>query len=304
MSRRVDAALFLGLSIIWGFSFPAIAVGLETLPPLLFAGFRYGIAAVLLLWYATARLEHWRPTARADLFAVVGGGLFLFAGNGLLFVGQQTVPSGVAAILQALVPIATAVWALVLLGERISPLGAVGAAVGFLGIGLVVQPDPSNLLAGDTVGRLIIVGQVASVALGGVIVQRADATLGRPALIGWSMALGALVLFGISRGLGERVGADAVTTASVTAVLYLGVVATAVAFFVYYSILEERGAFEASLVAYIVPVVATIVGVVFLNETIGLISVFGFALVAVGFALLKRQTLVDAIGTAVSPGGA
>ena len=108
MSRPYATALFAVLATMWGLSFPAISVGLEHLPPLLFAAFRYDTAAVLLLGYAAVAADDWRPAGRNDLEAVVWGGLFLVAGNGLLFIGQQTVPSGVAAILQALVPILTA----------------------------------------------------------------------------------------------------------------------------------------------------------------------------------------------------
>ena len=203
MSRPRDGLLFVLLSVLWGLSFPAISVGLESLPPLLFAAFRYDVAAVLLLAVAAAVIESWRPAGRNNFGAIAGGGLFLVAGNGLLFIGQQTVPSGVAAIMQALVPIGTALWALLLLGERLSALGAVGVAIGFLGIGLVIQPDPANLLAGDTASRLLIVGQVSSVSLGGVLVQRAGPTLDRTALTGCSMLLGALVLHGLSLSAGE-----------------------------------------------------------------------------------------------------
>ncbi|WP_290810765.1 EamA family transporter [Halovivax sp.] len=302
MSRALDASLFLLLAILWGLSFPAIAVGLEYLPPLLFAAFRYDVAAVLLLAYAAVRIDGWRPSARNDLAAIAGGGLFLVAGNGLLFVGQQTVPSGVAAILQSLVPIVTAVWALFLLGERLSPVGAAGVAVGFLGVGFIIQPEAGNLLAGDTVGRLIIVGQVVSVALGGVLVQRAGPTIDRVAFTGWAMLVGALVLHAVSLGAGELPGGDAAAATAIGAVVYLGVFSTAVAFLIYFAILEEHGAFEAALVAYLVPVVATIVGVFVLGESISALSIVGFGLVAVGFALVKRHALVDAFGAVADVG--
>jgi drug/metabolite transporter (DMT)-like permease len=142
MSRLVDVSLFLLLSVLWGLSFPAIAVGLDYLPPLLFAAFRYDVAAVLLLAVAVLRIDVWLPRGRNNLAAICGGGLFLVAGNGLLFIGQQTVPSGVAAILQALVPIITALWAFVLLGERLSRIGALGVATGHLGTVLVAQHEP------------------------------------------------------------------------------------------------------------------------------------------------------------------
>ncbi|NUB93025.1 EamA family transporter [Haloterrigena sp. SYSU A558-1] len=302
MSRNRDIAMFLSLAVLWGFSFPAISVGLESLPPLLFAAARYDIAAVLLLTAAIVRVEKWRPTARNDLAAVAGGGVFLIAGNGLLFLGQQTVPSGVAAILQGLVPILTALWAIPLLGERLSGLGAVGAAIGFFGVGLVVQPDPGNLLAGDTGARLLIVGQVCSVALGGVLIQRAGPTLEQLPLVGWSMLVGGLVLHAVSLGAGEGPGAAAIGPVSLTALLYLGVFATAVAFMIYFTILEEHGAFEAALIGYLVPIVATAAGVVLLGESIGALTIAGFALVAVGFALLKRRTIADAVGLSTGVG--
>jgi drug/metabolite transporter (DMT)-like permease len=303
MSRLLNISLFVLLAVLWGLSFPAITVGLEYLPPLLFAAFRYDVAAVLLLAVAGARLDTWVPQGRSNLGAVAGGGLFLVAGNGLLFIGQQTVPSGVAAILQALVPILTALWAVILLGERPSRVGALGVAVGLLGTGLVVQPDPTNLLGGDTFGRLVIVGQSVSVALGGVLVQRANPTVDRIPLIGWSMLVGAVVLHAASLLIGEGLSREAAAPVVIGVIVYLGVFSTALAFFIYFTILQEHGAFEAALVTYLVPVVATIVGVFVLEESIGAVTIVGFGLVAVGFVLLKRQAISELIGDTVRRGG-
>ena len=294
MSRRLyTVGLFALLATLWGLSFLAIEVGLRSLDPILFAAFRYAIAAVLLLGVALARRTEWRPSGRPDVDAILGGGVFLVAGNALLFLGQQTVPSGVAAIMQSLVPVLTSLWALALLPEeRVSPVGWVGILLGFVGVGLIVRPDPGNLLGGDAVGRLLILGQAASVALGGVIIQRAGPTLDRAALSGWSMAVGGAVLFALSYAVGEPFALPA-TAPGWAAVAYLGVFATAVAFLIYYTLLEVRGALETSLVAYLVPVVATIVGVVVLGEAITPATVAGFLLVFGGFVLLKRRAIGD-----------
>ena len=302
MSRSLDVPLFVFLAVLWGLSFPAISIGLEHLPPLLFAAARYDIAAILLLTYAATQIDGWVPTQRNDLAAVVGGGVFLIGGNGLLFLAQQTVPSGVAAIIQGLVPIVTALWAVMLLGEGLSPLGAVGAAIGFCGVTLVIQPDPSNLLAGDTLGRLLVVGQVCSIALGGVLIQRAGPTIERGALVGWSMGIGSVVLHAASFAAGEIPSPSLVVPTAIAALVYLGVFATAIAFLIYFRILEEHGAFEAALVGYVVPIVATVAGVVFLEESISVVTVVGFGLVIVGFALLKRRAIADAIGLSTGVG--
>jgi drug/metabolite transporter (DMT)-like permease len=294
-------APFVLLAAVWGVSFPAITVGLEALPPLLFAAFRYDVAAVLLLTGAVVGTtgREWMPETRGDRRAILGGGLFLIAGNGFLFVGQQTVPSAVAAIIQGLVPIATALWALALLPEeRLSAVGAIGIIVGFVGVGLVVRPDPSNLLAANLAGKLLIVVQVVSISLGAVLIQRAEPTLDQTALAGWSMVVGAVVLHLVSAAVAERVVVPG--GLALGAVVYLGVFATAVAFFLYFRLLERYGALETSLVGYVVPVVAALAGVVLLDERIGLLSLAGFVVIFLGFLLLKR----DAIRALVTQRGA
>jgi drug/metabolite transporter (DMT)-like permease len=294
--RFATVGLFAVLATLWGFSFMAITVGLGSLAPVLFAAFRYDLAAVLLLVYALVGRGEWRPTDPASASAVLAGGVFLVAANAFLFVGQQTVPSGVAAIMQSLVPIATSLWALALLPEeRVSASGAVGIALGFVGVGLIVRPDPANLLGNDVVGRLLILLQVAGVALGGVLIQRARPSLDRPALTGWSMFVGALVLHAVSAGIGEPF-AFPTTVEAGAAVAYLGVFATAVAFVIYFTLLEVRGALETSLVAYLVPVVATVAGVVLLGESITGLTVVGFLVVFAGFVVLKRRAIADLAG--------
>lgn len=293
--RFVTVGLFCLPASLWGFSFLAISVGLESLEPVLFAAFRYDVAAVVLLGYAILGTTEWRPTDYASVSAILGGGVFLVAGNAFLFIGQQTVPSGVAAIMQSLIPIVTSLWALgILPEERVSVTGAAGILLGFVGVGLIVRPDPGNLLGSDVFGRILILLQVASVSLGGVIIQRAKPTLDNAALSGWSMLLGALILHATSVAVGEAFSLPATPTAT-AAVMYLGVFATAIAFFVYYTLLEVRGALETSLIAYLVPVVATIVGVVVLGEQITLPTVLGFAVVFVGFVVLKHRAIAELV---------
>lgn len=298
MSRRSAVLLFAGLATMWGLSFPAITVGLRNLPPVMFAGFRYGTGAVLLLAYVavTAGAGDRIPTERRDVLAVVAGGLFLYAGNAFLFLGQQTVPSGIAAILQGLVPIVTTLWALALLDEHVTPVGAAGILLGFVGVALIVRPDPGNLLSTDLVGKLLVLSQVLSVSLGGVLVERFGPSIPRSTLSGWGLGLGGVLLFAGSLLGGESLAAATFTRSAVVAIIYLGVFSTALAFVVYFTILEEYGALETSLVAYLVPVVATVAGIIILDERITLATIGGFVVVFLGFALLKRRQLADLLG--------
>ena len=118
-------------------------------------------------------------------------------------------------------------------------------------------------------------------------------------MTGWAMLLGGVVLHALSLSAGETAPATA-APAAFGAVVYLGVFSTALAFVIYFTLLERRGAFEASLVAYLVPLVATIAGIVLLGETVGPLSLAGFLVVFVGFALLKRRALADLVGAGVS----
>jgi drug/metabolite transporter (DMT)-like permease len=220
--RFVTVSLFGTLAVLWGFTFLAIAVGLESLEPVLFAAFRYDTAAVLLLGYALVADVAWVPTSARNLRAIVAGGIFLIATHAFLFVGQQTVPSGVAAIMQSHIPIATSLWALALLPEeRVSVRDAVGILLGFAGVALIVRPDPANLLGASVVGRLLILLQVGGVALGGVLIQRTRPTLDKIPLTGWSMLVGGVILHAVSSGIGEPFSFPTTVPAGV-AVAYSG----------------------------------------------------------------------------------
>ncbi|WP_049972290.1 DMT family transporter [Haladaptatus cibarius] len=293
--RFVIIGLFGVLATLWGFSFLAISVGLESLEPILFAAFRYDIAAILLLGYAVYGDSTWRPTDRSNAGAVLAGGVFLVGANAFLFIGQQTVASGMAAILQSLLPIMTSLWAVGLLPEeRISATDAVGIVLGFIGVGLIIRPNPANLLGTDVVGRLLIFVQVTGVALGGVLIQRFEPTLDKAALSGWSMFTGGLLLHVVSTSTGEAFSFPT-GVRSGAAVAYLGIFATAIAFLIYFTLLDVRGALETSLVSYLIPIVATIVGVVVLGESITSFTIVGFVVVFTGFVLLKRRDIADVV---------
>ena len=292
MSRVRAVAPFVLLSVLWGFSFPAIEIGLDHLDPVLFAAFRYDLAGVLLVSYVgVTRGTDALPRTRRDLAAVLAGGLFMISPNALLFVGQGSVASSVSALLQSFVPVATALFAFVLLPEeRLSTAGAVGVLLGFVGVSLIAQPDPSNLRGGDTLGRLLILCQVVLIALGGVLVRYLDTDLSGATLAGWSMTVGAPVLHLASLRLGEPFAFPTVPTA-IGSIVYLGVFSTAVAFVIYFTLLSRHGATQASLVSYLVPVVATVAGVVAFGESFGAPTAVGFLVVFAGFVLLERRSI-------------
>lgn len=292
MTRLRNVGLFVALSALWGFSFPAISAGLDSIPPLLFAAFRYDFGGALLLGYLVVRGAEWRPKTRSDWIAIVVAGAFFIAGNSLLFVGQQTVPGGVASILYGLIPILTAGFAALLLpGEPITTRRLVGVALGFVGVAVIARPDPSNVAAAEVVGIGFIIVAGASVALGSVLLRRLSPTLGISVLTAWAMLVGGGMLHAGSFAIGERFGDITPTLVGVVSVLYLAVLASAVAYVIYFVLLREFGPLEINLVSYVVPVFGTVGGIALLDEELSAAMVLGFVLISGGFVVIKGRTI-------------
>ncbi|MDS0298105.1 DMT family transporter [Halogeometricum sp. S1BR25-6] len=293
-------AFFLAASVFFGGTFVAATAGAAYFPPLLFVSLRFDIGAVLLLGYAAYRFprEQWLPRTRSDLAGILAAGVFAIGlTNAFIFVGQTYASSGVGSIIYSLNPILTPVLAAFLLSdERLSKAGAVGMALGFLGVALVVGVSPSNLLGGALLGKALLLAAAVSGALGAVLIRRADASLPSTVRTAWALPVGALVCHLLSLGAGESFAAIQWTPAAYVALGYVGVFSGALAFIAYFGLLDEVGAIRGNLVFYVVPVVATLGGWAFLGETISATTLAGFATIFLGFTVLGR----DAIATELS----
>jgi len=291
-----DGGLFLVLSALWGTSFVAIKAGLEYMPPVLFASLRYDIAGAVLLVYAAVATDRWLPRSRADRVVVlVGAVLVIAAYNSLLFVGQQGVTSGVAAILVATSPILTTAFSGLLLPDsRLTPVGVLGIALGFVGVVLVAVPDPGAAAVADLVAPGLVFLAAVAVALGSVTIERVDSEIGTEGAVAWSFVLGAALMHVTSVVLPtESAGDLSVTAEAAVALVYLAVFASVVGYLIYFRLLDRLGAVDINLVSYVAPVVAALVGWAVLGETLTGVTVAGFGVIALGFALLKRRALAD-----------
>ncbi|WP_323192374.1 DMT family transporter [Halostella sp. PRR32] len=288
--RNVGA--FIALAVVWGSSFVAIEVGLASLPPVLFAAMRYDIAALVVLAYAAYSADRWIPRTASEWKLVsVGGTLVIGLHFALLFIGQQYVTSAIAAIVLSLTPVVTPLFAYLLLpGEKLSRTGFVGVLLGLLGVAIVAQPTPSTL-NGQLVGVGILFLAAVSFALGSVLTRRFTVALPAVPTQAWMMGIGAGILHGISALSGESF-ADATWTPTVVAgLLYLAVVAGAGGLMIYFDLLERLGPNETSLVNYVTPAIAAVVGWFALGETINAATIAGFGVIVCGFAAMKRGSI-------------
>ncbi|WP_142858216.1 DMT family transporter [Salinigranum halophilum] len=291
MTRRT-ALLFVVAALAFGTAFVGIKAGVATIPPVLFAALRFDLGAGLLLALLVRRrgVVGALPRTRRDLLGVGIAGVFLVTLNGaLLFIGQQFTTSAAAAVVYGIVPLATAPFAVVVLRDRLSPLGVVGLVLGFAGLVVVVRPSP-EFLQGSGLGEALVVVAALSVAFGSVLLRRVRPSMSSFALTAWAMVVGALCSHALSHLLGEPLGV-AWTPEAVAAVVWLGTVSTGLAFPAYFALIREAGPVRANLVAYVVPIVAAVSGAVVLGESIAATTALGFLVVLCGFALLEHEAL-------------
>lgn len=292
MSRNRTVGLFLLVTLLFGTAFPAVKTGLSFIPPLLFAAARSYLAAALLLVYVGATMDYWYPRSRRDVTAVLAGGLFLVGGTGIGFVAQQFITAGVAAIIFSLAPIVTAVLAWPLLpAERLAGRYYVGVLLGFVGIAVVIRPDPASLLDPELVGKVLFFVGVTVVELGAVLVRRSQTSMPIPALTGWAMVLGGSVHVVFAITIGESIRSIQPTPLAVAMVVYLSVFIGVFGLVTYLVLMGKVGPLKANLTTYLTPVVALAIGWVLLGERIQPLTLVGFGIIVAGFALLESREI-------------
>lgn len=282
---RVAAAVAL-LIAIWGTTWAAIRIGLEDLPPLTSLAWRFAVAGtVLLALVPVFGVRLGRDRREPALWAV--NGLLSFAGSyGVVYWAEQRVPSGLTALLFATFPLFVAVLGHFLLpAERLHLRGAAGTLVGFGGVALIFSEDLARL-GGPGVARaaLVLLAAPAVSAVANVSIKRWGRGI-HPLSLTSVPLLGAGALVGAAAALAEADRAARWTPAAIGSVVYLALFGSALAFVVYFWLLERLPATRLSLITYAVPVVAVTIGVLLLDEPMTARLAAGAALVIAGVAL-------------------
>ncbi|WP_338727516.1 DMT family transporter [Haladaptatus sp. DJG-WS-42] len=302
MSRKQTAALFALLGLLWGGSFVAIEIGLDFFPPILFAALRYYLAGAIMLGYAALTTDRWLPRRQTEWLIVGISGTFLIAGHhAFLYLGQRHVSGAIAAVIISLGPVLTTAFASVLLpSERLRPLGLVGLACGLLGVAIIANPDPQNLLTANVLGIATVFVASVCFALGAVLTRPIRSDFPVQSVQSWAMVLGAALLHAVSLARGESFVAIAWTQTAILSLAYLAVGSGAVAFFIYFDLLDRLGPVQINLIGYLEPVWATLLSFALFGTLIGARSVVGFVAIFCGFALVKREALLAGVGAVVS----
>jgi drug/metabolite transporter (DMT)-like permease len=291
LPSRTPSLVFAALCFIWGSTWLGIKVGLEFLPPFLFAGTRFATATIAL--FVLAKMLHARmPTERTSWIVMVFLGIFQISlPYGLVFWGEQYISSGLSAVLFATMPFFVVIFAHILADEKLTRIKVLGVFLSFVGLVAIFWRDvtTAQILGAQysLFGSLALVGSAASGGLANVVAKRYAEKID-PAtnvLVQHLIGMAALMFLGLAI---ESRSTLKFTSVAVAAVLYLGIVGSALGFIGLYWLLKKTTATNSSLITFITPILALVLGWVVLQEVPDPNVFAGAALILAGvYATLK-----------------
>ena len=283
--------LLIVLSLLWGGSFFFTGVAVKELPPFTIVALRVGIAAItLLLLHAIARraLPAGFGIWRAFLIMAILNNAIPFT---LLVWGQTQIASGLAAILNATTPLFTVLAAnLFLPDERLTALKLSGIAAGIAGVAVLMGPEAVSGLTGNLWAQLACLGAALSYALA-IVFGRRFARMGlRPTSVATGqLCMSSLVLLPLALIVDQPWTLAVPSLGASASILAIAIASTAFAYLLYFRILETAGATNATLVTFMVPPSAILLGALFLDERLAANHFAGMALILLGLALIDGR---------------
>lgn len=282
---RIILAL-VAVYVIWGSTYLAIRFAIDSLPPFTMAGLRF-VAAGLFMFTVGKLSSAPMPTRSEWQGAALIGVLMLVCGNGAVCWAEKTVPSGLASLMVATVPL----WAVVLStllpgGTRPAPRAIVGILCGLVGVFVLVQPQKSGSI--DPAGAAALLLASVSWAAGSVLSKRVKLPSSPVLSTAMQMLCGGslLLLLGSLRGEWSQIDPQAVTLKSILSVGYLMLFGSVIGFTAFVWLLRNTTAIVATSYAYVNPLVAVLLGWAYNGETpssrtfvAGLMVIFAVALI-------------------------
>lgn len=284
--------------IVWGSTYLAIKFAIETLPPFLMAAARFLAAGAVL--YALVRRGGTAPTFRQWCNAAIVGGLLLLGGNGLVCWAEQSVPSGLAALLIATVPLwMVGLDTLLFRAPRPSLRVVLGITVGLFGVAVLLNVFS---VGGERVavgGAIALLAACVLWSLGSLISRKVDLPSSPFQAVAMEMIAGGALLALTGTLLGEwpQVNLAAISLKSALSLLYLIVFGAIIALSAYVWLLRVCEPAKVATYAYVNPVIAVMLGYFFANESISKTTVIGAILIVFSVALVTLAPRREAATT-------
>jgi len=278
------------LAVLWGPSFLLIKITVQEIEPFTLATLRIGIAAIILNSYLVFSGEKYNiSSAKIKHLMVVG-----FFAQALPFTlvnwGEQYIDSGLAAILNGFTPISAILIAHFATGDdRLTPAKVTGGLLGFIGLAILVLPDIRLGMTGTIAGVVAVVVAAISYGVGVVYAKVHLRGLSVKHSTGMQLWLATIYLVPLSIYLEGPINVYHLAWSTITAVLILAVMGTAVAFVLFYYLVEKAGPSFAAFVTYLVPIFAVVLGVLFLQESVSQEVFWGATLIFAGAITMNNS---------------
>ena len=287
-TRGQIIAAFASIYTVWGSTYLAIRYAVETMPPFVMGGTRFLISGLLLYVWSRARGAR-RPTRRHWRNATIAGAFLLLGGNGGVVWAEQTVPSGLTALLVSILPF----WLVIIEWirpprRRPSTAVLIGLVVGFIGLVVLIGPGDIGANGVSLLGATVLILASLSWAIGSFWSRDADMPESGLLMTGMEMLGGGLLLFLAGVIFGELRGLDlrAISTASWAGWVYLIVFGSLIGFTSYIWLLDKVSPARIGTYAYVNPIVAVILGWAIADETLSLRTGIAAAIVICAVALI------------------
>ncbi len=283
-----DAILWLVLAAIWGTSYLAIKVGVESISPLMLVAVRMSIGSIVMLFiisFSPLRLPRDLRSWSVMLIAGLSGNIVPFA---LIGYGEIHVESGLAALIMGIAPVITVLLApFVHQGERLNSRMIIGVVAGLLGLALLFGPSAVYGLGGHALGQMAIFAAALCYAFT-TLFSRRFADLPAMVMAAGSMLGGTVVIYVAAIIQEEPSSIAAASQSSIFAAIYLGLFPTAVATLIYFHLVHRIGAGRLSQINFAVPLVGALLGAVVLDETLQTNAYVALAMILTAIYLTTR----------------
>ncbi len=265
----------------------AIKIGLQDSPPFWSAGVRFVLASLIIILINSLRKEKY-PNSLKEIITIAIPGIFMYGLSYLLvYWAESYIDSSLTAVIFAGFPIFVAIIAIFMLkDERLSLRGWLGMAVGLVGI-VMVSFQSLRESQFRFWGVIMAVFAAVASAYGTAYIRAYLKNHNIFTMAAIQMIMGTLIMI-LAAVMFEPIGSFKITFKSIGALSYLAVFGTVVAFLGYYWLLQKMKAISVSLISYIIPIIAVILGYIFLSESLTMMTAFGGAMILTGVALVMR----------------
>lgn len=278
-----DFVFLLILATVWSSSFTVIKIGVETVPPVTLAMARVAIGAGLLYLWMKIK-GHDLPTELRLWWSFFLIGCF---GNAFPFTlinwGEQSIPSGLAAIIIATMPLVTLILGRLFSDELLSPRRLFGVSLGFVGVVVLIGPQEILALGDQVMRQLAVAAAAVCYAISAILVRKLPTA--KPLEHGAGVLIASTAVLLPASLVADRPWTLDLSAQAVASMVYLGVFPTAVATMLLIMVIASRGVTFLALNNYIIPLLGVVWGVMFLNETVGTEALIALALIFTGIAI-------------------